>query len=212
MFFEIWKKTKNTYSQTLMAAYRRVQHSRHPQADCQEPVSAPEPYAWQSSMGYLYLSYICIWRPRWGWPRWNFAKIFGIRKLVCGLSCGVVCAILCLAVSVELRLATRQGHSVHCRVVHTRVRLTALCSGLPGWAGTRKVKPIWILLKQESEWQWHQLGCMQVCTLSHLAPHRQPHQHPTTLFLQAGCPSCRPTNSVNALKAYTVVAGNKNNS
>jgi len=40
----------------------------------------------------------------------------------------------------------------------------ALFPGLPGWAGTRKVKPIWILLKQESEWQWHQLGYMQVCT------------------------------------------------
>jgi len=36
----------------------------------------------------------------------------------------------------------------------------------------------------------------------HLAPDRQPHQHPTTLVvLQAGCPSCRPTNSVKALKA-----------
>ena len=34
----------------------------------------------------------------------------------------------------------------------------------------------------------------------HLAPDRKPHQHPTTLFLQAGWPSCRPTNSVNALK------------
>jgi len=29
---------------------------------------------------------------------------------------------------------------------------------------TRKVKPIWILLKQDSEWQWHQLGHMQVQT------------------------------------------------
>jgi len=31
-------------------------------------------------------------------------------------------------------------------------RLTALCQGpgLPGWSGTRKVKPIWILLKQET--------------------------------------------------------------
>ena len=41
---------------------------------------------------------------------------------------------------------------------HTHTRLTALCPGLPGWAGTRKVKPIWILLKQEtvsgSEIQW----------------------------------------------------------
>ena len=34
----------------------------------------------------------------------------------------------------------------------------------------------------------------------HLAPDRQPRQHPTTqFFLQAGCPSCRPTNSVKAL-------------
>ena len=39
----------------------------------------------------------------------------------------------------------------------------ALFPGLPRWAGTRKVKPIWILLKQENEWQWHQLGLMQVC-------------------------------------------------
>ena len=33
---------------------------------------------------------------------------------------------------------------------HTHTRLTALCPGLPGWAGTRKVQPIWILLKQET--------------------------------------------------------------
>ena len=38
-----------------MAAYRRVYDSRHPQADCQEPGSAAEPYARQSSMGYRYL-------------------------------------------------------------------------------------------------------------------------------------------------------------
>jgi len=36
------------------------------------------------------------------------------------------------------------------RNTHTHVRLTALCPGLPGWAGTRKVKPIWILLKQKT--------------------------------------------------------------
>ena len=32
----------------------------------------------------------------------------------------------------------------------THIRLTALFPGLPRWAGTRKVKPIWILLKQEA--------------------------------------------------------------
>jgi len=38
-----------------MAAYHRVYDSRHVQADCKEPGSAPEPYARQSNMGYLYL-------------------------------------------------------------------------------------------------------------------------------------------------------------
>ena len=32
----------------------------------------------------------------------------------------------------------------------THTRLTALCPVLPGRAGTRKVKPVWILLKQET--------------------------------------------------------------
>ena len=70
--------------------------------------------------------------------------------------------------------------------------------GLPWSAGTRKVRPIWIILKQDSERQWHQLGHMQVCTLL------QADNHSSTAplsFLQTGCPSCRPTNSVKALKA-----------
>jgi len=41
----------------VMATYRRVYDSRHLQADCQRPGSAPEPYARQSSMGYLYPFY-----------------------------------------------------------------------------------------------------------------------------------------------------------
>ena len=32
----------------------------------------------------------------------------------------------------------------------SHTRLTALLPGLSGWAGTRKVKPVWILLKQET--------------------------------------------------------------
>ena len=37
-----------------MAVYRRVYDSRHLQADCQEPESAPEAYALLPSMGYLF--------------------------------------------------------------------------------------------------------------------------------------------------------------
>jgi len=52
---------------------------------------------------------------------------------------------------------------------------------------------------RDSEWQWHQLGHMQVCTSLHTDNHAST---PLVSFLQAGCPSCRPTNSVKALKAY----------
>jgi len=51
---------------------------------------------------------------------------------------------------------------------------------------------------RDSEWQWHQLGCMQVCTSLQTYNHAST---PPLNFLQAGCPSCRPTNSVKALKA-----------
>ena len=49
-----------------------------------------------------------------------------------------------------------------------------------------------------SEWQWHQLGRMQVCTSLQTDNHAST---PPLSFLQAGCPSCHPTNSVKALKA-----------
>jgi len=51
----------------------------------------------------------------------------------------------------------------------------------------------------DSEWQWHQLGHMQVCTSLQTDNHAST---PRLSFLQVGCPSCRPTNSVKALKAY----------
>jgi len=51
---------------------------------------------------------------------------------------------------------------------------------------------------RDSEWQWHQLGHMQVCTSLQTDDHAST---PPLSFLQAGCPSCHPTNSVNALKA-----------
>jgi len=45
-----------------------------------------------------------------------------------------------------------------------------------------------------SEWQWHQLGHMQVCTSLQADNHANT---PPLSFLQAGCSSRRPTNSVN---------------
>ena len=46
--------------------------------------------------------------------------------------------------------------------------------------------------------EWHQLGHMQVCTLVQTDNHAST---PPLSFLQAGCPSCRPANSVKAPKA-----------
>jgi len=82
----------------------------------------------------------------------------------------------------------------------THTRLTTLCPGLPGWVGTRKVKTnLDFTEARDSEWQWHQLGHMQVCTSLRTDNHAST---PPLSFLQAGCLSCRPANSVNALKAY----------
>ena len=52
---------------------------------------------------------------------------------------------------------------------------------------------------RDSEWQWHQLDHMQVCTSLQTDNHSST---PPLSFLQAGCPSCHPTNSVKALKAW----------
>ena len=55
---------------------------------------------------------------------------------------------------------------------------------------------------RDNEWQWHQLDHMQVCTSLQTDNHAST---PPLSFLQAGCPFCRPTNSIKALKAYVCV-------
>jgi len=59
---------------------------------------------------------------------------------------------------------------------------------------------------RDSEWQWHQLGHMQVCTMLQTENHAS---YPPLSFLQAGCPSCRQTNSVKALMAYHIISYQK---
>ena len=95
------------------------------------------------------------------------------------------------------RTHARTHAHIHART-HTHIRLTALCPGLRGWAGTRKAKPIWILLKQETvsgggiSWAICK-SAPRSRQITMPAPHR-------SVFLQAGCPSCRqPTNSVKTL-------------
>ena len=56
---------------------------------------------------------------------------------------------------------------------------------------------------RDGEWQRHQLGHMQVCTSLLTDNHDST---PPLSFLQAGYPSCDPTNSVKALKAQALKA------
>jgi len=55
---------------------------------------------------------------------------------------------------------------------------------------------------RDSERQWRQLGHMQVCTSLQADNHAS---IPPLSFLQAGFPSCRPTNSLKALKAHNLI-------
>ena len=75
----------------------------------------------------------------------------------------------------------------------------ALFPELPGWAGTKKGKTnLDFSEARDSEWHWHQLGHMQVCISLQTDNHAST---PPLKFFTGGCPSCRPTNSVKALKA-----------
>ena len=75
---------------------------------------------------------------------------------------------------------------------HTHTRLTALCLGLPGWAGTRKVKPIWILLKQETV-----SGSGISWTICKSAPHSRqtttPAPHRSVFYRPDALPAAQPT-------------------
>ena len=82
---------------------------------------------------------------------------------------------------------------------HTHTRLTALFSGTTQVSRYQKGKTnLDFSEATDNEWQWHQLGHMQVCTLLQIDNHAST---PPLSFLQAGCPSCHLTNSVKALKA-----------
>jgi len=69
----------------------------------------------------------------------------------------------------DIQLSRLSTHArTHARThthTHTHTRLTDLYPGLPGWAGTSVCKTSLDFTEaRDIEWQWHQLGHMQVCT------------------------------------------------
>ena len=83
----------------------------------------------------------------------------------------------------------RSGSNFGPSSTHTHTRLTALFPGLPRSAGTRKVKPIWILLKQETV-----SGSGISWDICKSAPHSRqiPRQHPTAQFFTGRMPFLPP--------------------
>jgi len=77
---------------------------------------------------------------------------------------------------------------------HTRARLMALFPGQPGWAGTRMVKPVWILLKQGT-----MSGSGISWAICKFAPHcRQmttPAPHYSVFYRPDALPAAQPTAS-----------------
>ena len=100
-------------------------------------------------------------------------------------------------------------HPVFCRLhTHTQTHtFNGLFSGTTQVSRYQKGKTnLDFTEAREGEWKWHQLGHMQVCILLQTDNHTST---PPLSFLLAGCPSCRPTNSVKALKASEHIYVNK---
>jgi len=76
-----------------------------------------------------------------------------------------------------------------CWITHTHTFNGGPFPGLPGWAGTRKVKPIWILVKQETV-----SGSGISWAICKSAPHSRQitMQHPTTQFSTGRMPFLSP--------------------
>jgi len=95
------------------------------------------------------------------------------------------------AIAVTLLWQFAEGSHTHTHT-HTHTRLTTLCPGLPRWASTRTVKPVWILLEQEtvsgSGISWttcKSAPCSRQITM--LAPHHSVFYRPDAL------PAAQPT-------------------
>ena len=117
--------------------------------------------------------------------------------------------LLLLLLSLNQHSSLRTAHMYvciivhHCRTQHStdhhhHNHFTALFLGPPGWAGARRELLDSMVQRKTNRGRStdHPAGRHSIRT-NHCPPPLSPH------FLQAGCPSCCPINSVKALKATT---------
>ena len=89
--------------------------------------------------------------------------------------------------SVQRSLSHTHTHT-HYTHTRTHTRLMALFPGLPGWAGTRNVKPIWILLKPET------VSCSGISwDICKSALRSRPAPHHSVFYRPDALPATQPT-------------------
>ena len=87
---------------------------------------------------------------------------------------------------IQLSLTLTKLYHINCNHTHT---FNGPFSGIPGWAGTRKVSQSGFYWSKR---QWAAVASAGPHASLHLAPDRQPHQHPTTQFFTGRMPFLLP--------------------
>ena len=80
------------------------------------------------------------------------------------------------------------------KATHIHTHLTALFQGLPVSAGTRKVKPIWILLKQETV-SGNGISSATCKSAPHSRQITTPAPHHSVFYMPNALPAAQPTAS-----------------
>ena len=108
-------------------------------------------------------------------------------------------------IPIHLNMISYAGYA-NCSFIlhlHTHTRLTALSPGLPRWAGTRKEKPIWILLKQETV-----SGSVISWNICKSAPRSRqitmPTPHHSVFYRPDALPAAQPTASKHWRHLYCI--------
>ena len=148
----------------------------------------------------IYKQWIKRQPQRYNWDRYVIAALIGVLTGFVGILMQEI-----FLSAVNLKWSHTAQYLQVCEdmfvVQHTRTHLTALFQDYQMSRYQKGKTNLDFTEARHSEWQWHQLGHMQVCTLLQTDYHAST---PPLNFLQAGYPSRRPTNSVNALRASCI--------
>ena len=129
-----------------------------------------------------------------------------LRHGVRGLHVGPLSrALTALRNVITLPTGSQSNEATH---THVHTCLTALFPGLPRWADTRKVKTNLDFTEVRDSDYGSGISWAICKSASRSRQITMPVPHHSS-FLQARCPSCRPTNSVKALKAKNEVTNEK---